>query len=94
MGINENQMPFQSPNLLKEHRTKHKIDSRIKSNTDSRLVEPITSFKKDNYEEIKVTNNSTVDLAMTDSEERNKEIDIATDPDVDNNMPSAIQYQN
>ena len=94
MGINEKPMPFQSPNLLKEHRTKHKIDSRIKSNTDSRLVEPITSFKKDNYEEIKVTNNSTVDLAMTDSEERNKEIDIATDPDVDNNMPSAIQYQN
>ena len=71
------------------------MDSKTKSNTDSRLNEPLTTFKKDNYEDIVVyTDNSTVELAMTDSEKRKGEIEIATDPDVDNNMPSAILHQN
>ena len=88
MGLSAKPLPFQSPNLLKEHRVKHKIESKSKPNTDSRLVEP-------NYEEIKVqTQNSTVELGMTDSEDRKGEIEIATDPDTELNMPSAIQYQN
>ena len=69
----------------------------MKSTTDPRLVEPVTKFKKDNYEEIKVTaHETTVELAMTENDEMKGEIRILTDPDVEimDNMPSAIQYQN